>query len=414
MHRKIVLCIALALVASVASAQPSVFTPKTPRHELRLSPTEYSIVHSAISSGVTRYGGDAEFSVRLAQETSTQAPDPVNAPLVWTLTITQPRLIEVLQLWMAEKTTELVGVIDVDQLNAETKVAVRAVQSVNLKLAQAKANPAWDLVTTPALVGTKGLANPAPPTTAPDTVASPIVYTLSSGNEIVEVASPSQTVVASLRSLVGKRAIIKGYVKSPGAIDLVSAAPVLENTLELVVMSQCPFGVKAADAVIEYLKSPGNLTAGAATPPSLSIRYLFYKRHEQGSDGKPQIIWWSLHGEGEVEENLVQIVIRDTFADRFRDYVQRRAHSPTAAWQDLASQVGFAANEIAMIAGHIKDNRAKIIESEHVYVSTTLGVNDGSPTFAWESQIVTSVNKVPVFKAIDLSKGSCTGTAEIR
>lgn len=411
--------------------QTSPLVAQPPRHEVRLLPAEYSIVHSAVTSGVTKYGGDAEFRLRLAREGGVPSADGANASLVWTLTITQPRLIDVLQLWMAEKTTELVGVIDFDKLDPETKVAVRAVQSVNLKLTQAKANPAWDVVVTPAVVGVKGGGNRTDTAnTANGTPDTPITYTLSAGDEMVEVASPTPALAESLKPLVGKRALVKGYVKATGFIELVSATPVQENTLELVIMSQCPFGVKAGDAVIEYLKSPGNWmhapsaaqsggtspagSEGGAKAPALSVRYLFYKKQEQGADGKLKTTWWSLHGEGEIEEDLVQIVIRDTFGERFREYVQKRAHEPNAKWRELATLVGFVPNEIEHIAGQIKDNREKIIEAEHAYVSGTLGVTDGSPTFVWESQTVPDIKKVPAFKAVDLSKGSCAGTAEGR
>ena len=384
-----------------AWSQDSPFITTPARHILRLSPDEYSIVHSAMTSGVTKYGGDAEVRLRLTRESGSLPPDTTSTPLVWNLTITQPRLIDVLQLWMAEKTAELVGVVDLDKLDPDTKLALRAVQSVNAKLAQAKNNPIWDLAVTPAVVGIKSQDTQPPPPT--------VIYTLSAGDEIVEAVGPA---AASLKPLVGKRAIVKGHVKTAGHMELVSATPVQENTLELVTMSQCPYGIKAADALIEFLKSPGNLAAGATSPPQLSVRYLFYQKQEQTTDGKPKTVWWSLHGEPEVAENLVQIVIRDAFPDRFGDYLQKRAQGSSDKWQELARQVGLGQPEMDLIQNRIKDGREALIQAEYDYVSGILGVTDGSPTFVWESQIVNDIKKVPVFRPLDLNKGSCAGAAD--
>ena len=336
------------------------------------------------------------------------------------MTISQPRLMDVLQLWMAEKTTELVGVLDVDKLDPETKLAVRAMQSVNLKLTQAKANPIWDPVT---LAGT-----------IVENAAAPGSFTLDTPDGSVSVKDAGESKVSAV--LAGRPVVFTGYIKTAGQIEPIKVIERHVNTLELVVMSQCPYGAKAVDAVAEHLKAA---TAGQA-PPRLDVRYLFYRKEEllrevagpvitlqpspagggAGAAGTSsaapaipstpatKVTWWSLHGEPEIVENLVQMVIRDRYADRFFGYVQKRAHS-TKPWRELAAEAGLLPGEIELVNAAITLERESLIAAEYDYVKNTLGLTDGSPTFVWESQLAKDITRIPAFKTLDLNKGSCGG-----
>lgn len=70
--------------------------------------------------------------------------------------------------------------------------------------------------------------------------------------------------------------VFTGYIKTAGTIEPAKAIERQVNTLELVVMSKCPFGTRAEDAVIEHLKTMSQ----AEQAPTLDVRYLFYKKEE--------------------------------------------------------------------------------------------------------------------------------------
>lgn len=361
----------------------------------------------AAAYGISRYGGDVSFETRIARVPAPEAPPSSFHDVSFTVVLKGQRTIDAWAFWCAEQTTQFLSGVNLDQLDDKNKSSLKALQTLNLKLSQSKLNPRWEPVKVSALVGVRPVpALTADKDSAPEGVPPPPIYTLAADGQLVEATGPA---AGSLAELVGKQAIIKGVVKTPGVIELASAQPVKEHTLELVIMSQCPFGSRAADAVIEYLKSPVARGTDGSTP-ELSIRYLFYERRvspEQPATSR----WWSLHGDAEIAENLVQMTIRDLFTPRFRDYLQARAREPSAAWQTIAGQVGLTPSDITSIDEYIVASKDALIAAEHEYVQRTLGVSDGSPTFIWESQQVGVLSSVPEFSTLDLNKGSCAGAA---
>ncbi len=390
----------LAVPSGAFGTPPAVFTGLGPRYAANLDDREYALFVTAANHAIAKYGGDA--SLEAALRRSTNGAGTVE----WQVTLRGERTIDAWAFWSAEQTTQFLSRVNLDKIDNDNKTTLKTLQSLNLKLEQAKNNPIWDLTVTPATVGVKETGKQR--ATADGGAVERSIFTLTAADETVEVVGPA---AASLKELVGRRALVKGYVKAPGFVELVSVTPVKERTLELVIMSQCPFGIKAADAVIEHLKSPGHF-ADASTTPELCVRYLFYQREEPGTDGKPTTKWWSLHGDAEIEENLVQMATRDLRPTHFRDYLQRRSQQTSAKWQDIAALSMLPVADVDLITQHIAASRDAMIASEYAYVREILGVTDGSPTFVWESQVAKDIKRVPAFKSLDLNRGSCGGAAE--
>ncbi|HLP83399.1 MAG TPA: hypothetical protein VK157_03535, partial [Phycisphaerales bacterium] len=120
---------------------------------------------------------------------------------------------------------------------------------------------------------------------------------------------------------------------------------------------------------------------------------------------------WCLHGESELRENLVQMVIRDTFPANFAAYVLARGADLHADWRVIAAAAGLTPAEAAVVDARMTSDRNALIAAEFEYVSQTLGVIDGSPSFFWESQRIGDLASVRAFEAIDLAASGSCGSA---
>jgi hypothetical protein len=181
-----------------------------------------------------------------------------------------------------------------------------------------------------------------------------------------------------------------GFVKVPGQFEPTRVIEQRTNTLELFVMSQCPFAQRAETKLYGFRDSP-NVTQ----KPKLEVRYIFYK---QQKDGKG--VYTSLHGEEEVTENLVQMVLRDRYAALFEPYVRQRATSGNLPWRKLLEQAGSSKLLLDEIEAAITSERDALIQAEYNYVTGQYGITDGSPSYVWESERVMDLTKIERFKAL--------------
>lgn len=364
---------AAVLVLSAGAATP---TPG-PRYELHLSSDEYAVVHGAVSAGVKNYGGDADFRL-------TAARDINSGELVWKFTATNPRLIEVMKLWMSETTAELIGVVDFDKLDEGSKLGLRAVQSVNAKIRQSLANPVYDLLTLPGTL---------------DQTDGRLVLRVDDG-ELAITGTRIDLTAAPVRELIGKPVVATGFVKKHGELEVARIIDRKVNTVELYVMSGCPFAKMAEQKVIETLRHEhldGDL-------PNLEVHYVFTRKVDDAGNAT----FGSLHGEPEIVENLVQMVIRDTHPDRLLDYLEVRC-TTDKPWRDVADTVGLSSGEIESIDARIRIDRHDLIEREYARMISRYGNIGASPTFVWESVPVTGIASIPPLKAIELHTTRCNG-----
>ena len=289
----------------------------------------------------------------------------------------------------------LIDAIDVNQVGQAELIALSTVKSLNRKIKASIANPIWE---SSQLNGTIAIQSSGP---NGDESAMLLL------DEPHEYA-PSKEVrvkgdLEQYRDWDGMPVIVNGYIKSEGTIEDITIRERRLNTLELVIMSQCPFGIQAAEGILPNLMAQSG--SSESESPIMEIRYLFYQK-EMASDDPER--WWCLHGEPELHENLVQMVIRDVYPDYFGRYLHARIEDESTAWDVLAGSVGLTSSEIEGIAHEIETNRAVLIESEHAYVSGELGVTDGSPTWVWESEVVLDPSAVDAIADISTaSAGKC-------
>jgi len=340
-------------------------TPQ-PRYELKLNLNEFSILNNAIVAGLNKYGGDAEFKLKMAKEEN---------EIFWTLMLANTRAIEVLGYYLAEKSADLIRIINFDNLDANGKIALNTIKSLSAKVEYAQSNPVWDLVR---------ISGSIVEDSSKWFIAGEQGKLQITGNKLAE-----------LQAAKGKTIIARGYVKVQDQIEVVRFAEKKANTLELFVMSQCPFGKNAEVSLINYLQN-----RSGKNQPQLDIRYIFYTNEQNGKK-----TFASLHGEEEIMENLVQMVIRDKYPQFFHRYLLKRAddHYP---WEKTAKVIGMKDDEIKAIGQILATGREALIQKEYNYVVETYGQVEASPTYVWEGERVTDIRQVDAFKDLALASAS--------
>ncbi|MFI4915176.1 MAG: hypothetical protein ACIAS6_01540 [Phycisphaerales bacterium JB060] len=397
----------LAVSAALLQAQPTAVELTPHRYELALTLDEFSVFHGAAASGVERYGGWAEFDVRI-DATDGGAP-------VWTVTIDNPQMLEVWQQWMAQSTAELVGMVDFERLDRGSVGALAVTQSVNTKVEQALASPIWDSST---VAGTLLVERAGEGPTR--VVLVPLSGDLADATGPAAEFEPQPLVLTGAvaeelagSELVAQEVLAAGPIKAYGYMELEGVTERLDDTVEIFVMSQCPYGVGAMTAAIERVRELERLGEPA---PELDIRYIFYEAPQearqdasQAGPGQAATRYTSMRGEAEVLENLVQMAIRDEHYQHYFDYLMLRSTTPAADWRQLARAAGIDPLAIDAIEQMVEFERHEMIAREHAYVARQRGVTDGSPTWSYESRLVAGPQDIPGFESLNVQSGGCAG-----
>jgi hypothetical protein len=318
--------------------------------------------------GISKYGGGAELGVRISED---------NGEVVWTIRIYDPRLMQVVLYWVAEESTELINALDVDNLDATSRAALATMQSLNAKVAHAHANPVWSPVRVSGLIVEED---------GQLLLESEVGRYKATGKHLAELEKRTGAVV-----------IAEGYIKVEDEIEVTAFLEKRENTLELFVMSMCPFAKMAESSILDFLE-----TYSGESRPALEIRYIFYKRKVNG-----KTVFTSMHGEKELVENVVQIIIRDSYPEIYYDYLAQRIEDGDSPWEKLVSEMGLSADDIESIQGKLEGQRETLIENEHDYVAGTYQIYDGSPAYVWECERVGDIRKIEEFENMDAPSRRC-------
>ncbi len=143
------------------------------------------------------------------------------------------------------------------------------------------------------------------------------------------------------------------------------------GVMEIFVMSQCPYGVMAENAVIEAKK--------AGTFPldkKVNIRYIVNYDEKNGFS--------SLHGSGEWEEDVRQLLIAKYYPTKFWQYLAiRNKDYRSSRWDKAMKEAGINVNKIMK---KFDTEGLELLKAEATY-TREYGVN-GSPTFLWEGKVL--------------------------
>ena len=148
---------------------------------------------------------------------------------------------------------------------------------------------------------------------------------------------------------------------------LYAGRPVKANTLEVFVMSHCPYGVMAENSVLSALN-------GKLLPEGLKLEIHYIG--DAKKDDKGVYEFSSMHGPEEWEEDLRQIVIMKKYPAKFNAYLMERNKDITSPdWQKAAAAVGV---DTAAVTAGFED--AKPMLADDFAASGALGIST-SPSF---------------------------------
>jgi len=142
---------------------------------------------------------------------------------------------------------------------------------------------------------------------------------------------------------------------------------VKENTLEVFVMSQCPYGTAAEDSLLEAEKDK-------TLPPGLKLEVHFIGDAKKKDGGGWEFS--SLHGEPEWRENARQLFIARRYPEKFKAYLlARNPDIKSEDWQKAAKAVGI---DVAAVTAGAEEAAAML--AEDFDKTSALGITS-SPTF---------------------------------
>ena len=138
-------------------------------------------------------------------------------------------------------------------------------------------------------------------------------------------------------------------------------------TLELFVMSYCPFGIQAEESIIPIVKKFGDKI-------DFKLRFIAQEKDELSSqDITP---FTSLHGYPEVAENIRQLLIAREYPDQYLDYLLCRGKKLNKSWEGCAKKLGIDVEKIERL---FNAPEAEQLFRENIKRAAELGIK-ASPT----------------------------------
>ncbi len=151
---------------------------------------------------------------------------------------------------------------------------------------------------------------------------------------------------------------------------------VQKGVMELFVMSQCPYGVRAEDLIIQAKKS-GQFPADK----TIKIRYIVNYDATRGFS--------SLHGSGEWEENVRQLLIAKYYPKQFWKYLEiRNKDYRSSRWDKAMKDAGINVDKIMKKF----DTEGLELLKEEANYSREYGIGS-SPSFLWEGKVQMGLDK---------------------
>ena len=138
-------------------------------------------------------------------------------------------------------------------------------------------------------------------------------------------------------------------------------------TVELFVMSYCPFAVQAEEKLIPIVKKFGD---------QIDFKLQFIAQAKEETSAQDITPFTSLHGYPEVAENIRQLLIAQAYPDRSLDYILCRGKKLDKSWEACAEKLGI---DVAKIQRLFDTAAAEQLFRENIARADALGVK-ASPT----------------------------------
>ena len=144
-------------------------------------------------------------------------------------------------------------------------------------------------------------------------------------------------------------------------------ARIEKPTLELFVMSYCPFGVQVEEKIIPIVKKFGD---------QINFKLQFIAQEKESPSAQDITPFESLNGYPEVAEGIRQLLIAQEYPDRYLDYILCRGKELNNSWEDCARKFGIDVAKIQTLFG---TPRAEQLFRENIQRAAVLGIK-ASPT----------------------------------
>lgn len=138
-------------------------------------------------------------------------------------------------------------------------------------------------------------------------------------------------------------------------------------TLELFVMSYCPYGVQAEEKLIPIVKKFGD---------KIDFKLQFIAQEKETISLQEVTPFTSLHGYPEVAENIRQLLIAREYPDKYLDYILCRGKKLDKSWEDCAEKLGIDVEKIQKL---FDSPEAEQLFRENIKRAAELGIR-ASPT----------------------------------
>ena len=138
-------------------------------------------------------------------------------------------------------------------------------------------------------------------------------------------------------------------------------------TLELFVMSYCPFGIQAEEKIMPIVKKFGD---------KIDFKLRFIAQEKDTSSQQDITPFVSLHGYPEVAENIRQLLIAQEYPEQYSDYILCRGKKLNKSWEDCAKKHGIDVEKIQRL---FDTPEAEQLFRENIKRSAELGIR-ASPT----------------------------------
>ena len=138
-------------------------------------------------------------------------------------------------------------------------------------------------------------------------------------------------------------------------------------TLELFVMSYCPFGIQAEEKIMPIVKKFGD---------KIDFKLQFIAQEKETLSQQDITPFISLHGYPEVAENIRQLLIAQEYPEQYSDYILCRGKKLNKSWEDCAKKHGIDVEKIQRL---FDTPEAEQLFRENIKRSAELGIR-ASPT----------------------------------
>ncbi|MBI5488645.1 MAG: hypothetical protein HY905_15025 [Deltaproteobacteria bacterium] len=178
----------------------------------------------------------------------------------------------------------------------------------------------------------------------------------------------------------------------PTCKEVLVCRPEIKGSLQVFVMSQCPYGVQALDAMREVLTAFGS-------DITFDVHYIA----DASGDG-----FQSMHGQGEVDEDIRELCAKKLYRDgnKFMDYIWcRNKDIRNAAWQGCATEAGM---DVAALETCSTGDQGRQLLREDAALGRALGFNS-SPTW-----LVDNKRQAGGFDPRTIQQAICQGSPQFQ